>query len=113
MQLHYFQSRTNERKVAKNEERISASGNKAAAGQFMMKGWRIDMTAFFDFLIRALPWIAIGLFVACSCVAATTKSEGKKLSRIFRGVPGFLHYAFYLLPLWTCAAAIYPAEQHG
>lgn len=43
-------------------------------------------TAIFDFLICALPWIAIGLFVACSCVIVKTKKDGKEISSFFQGI---------------------------
>lgn len=39
-----------------------------------------------DFLVNALPWIAIGLFVACSCVTVKAQSDGKELSSFFRGL---------------------------
>lgn len=42
------------------------------------------MTAFIDFLMNALPWIAIGLFVTCSCVTVKAKAEGKELGRFFQ-----------------------------
>lgn len=44
------------------------------------------MKEVFVFLIGALPWIAIGLFVVCSCVTARAKSEGKELSSFFKGM---------------------------
>lgn len=44
------------------------------------------MKEIFDFLISALPWIAIGLFVACSCVSEQAKKNGKEMSRFFRGL---------------------------
>ena len=44
------------------------------------------MKAIFDFLISALPWIAIGLFVACSCVTVKAKTNGKEMSRFFKGM---------------------------
>lgn len=47
------------------------------------------MKEVFDFLISALPWIAIGLFAACSCVTAKAKADGKEVSRIFRGFSCF------------------------
>lgn len=40
----------------------------------------------FDFLINALPWIAIGLFVACSCATVQAKKTGNEMSRFFRGM---------------------------
>lgn len=39
-----------------------------------------------DFLVNALPWIAIGLFVACSTVTVKAKTEEKELSSFFRGL---------------------------
>lgn len=44
------------------------------------------MAEVLDFLTNALPWIAIGLFVACSCVMVKTKTEGKEVSRFFKGM---------------------------
>lgn len=44
------------------------------------------MIVVFDFCISALPWIGIGLFVACSCVMAKAKAEGSKMSRLFRAI---------------------------
>lgn len=44
------------------------------------------MKEIFDFLISALPWIAIGLFVSTSCVTVKAKSEEKEMSRFFRGL---------------------------
>lgn len=52
---------------------ISASPNKEVLKSFWMKDWRIKMKAILDFLTSALPWIAIGLFVACSCVTVKVK----------------------------------------
>ena len=44
------------------------------------------MKAIYDFLISALPWIAIGLFVACSCITVKTKKDGKAINRFFQGI---------------------------
>ena len=44
------------------------------------------MNGVYDFLVNALPWIAIGLFVACSCVMVQVKKEGKEMSRLFKGM---------------------------
>lgn len=44
------------------------------------------MTAFFDFLMSALPWIAIGLLASTSCVMVKAKSEGKEVGRFFKGM---------------------------
>lgn len=44
------------------------------------------MTAIYDFLSSALPWIAIGLFVVCSCVIVKTKKDGKEISGFFLGI---------------------------
>ena len=44
------------------------------------------MREVFDFMISALPWIAIGLFVACSCVTVRTKKTGNEMSRFFKGI---------------------------
>ena len=38
------------------------------------------------FLINALPWLAIGLFVATTCVMMKAKSEGKELGRLFKAL---------------------------
>lgn len=43
----------------------------------------------FDFLRSALPWVAIGLFVACSCATVKTKNEGKEMSKFFQGICRF------------------------
>lgn len=42
------------------------------------------MRDIFDFLISALPWIAIGVFVACSLVIVKTNKDGKEISRFFQ-----------------------------
>lgn len=44
------------------------------------------MREVFDFMISALPWIAIGLFVACSCVTVRAKKTGNEMSRFFKGI---------------------------
>ena len=44
------------------------------------------MKAIFDFLISALPWIAIGMFVACSIVMTKAQKEGKEIGRFFKGI---------------------------
>ncbi|MDO4651051.1 MAG: hypothetical protein Q4B26_20630 [Eubacteriales bacterium] len=44
------------------------------------------MKAILDFLTSALPWIAIGLFVACSCVTVKAKKDGRETSRFFQGI---------------------------
>lgn len=44
------------------------------------------MTNIIDFTRNALPWIAIGLFVACSCVTVKAKKEGEETSRFFKGL---------------------------
>lgn len=44
------------------------------------------MEEMIDFLRNALPWIAIGLFVACSCVTVKAKKDGDKMSRFFKGL---------------------------
>lgn len=44
------------------------------------------MTAIFVFIMNALPWVAIGLFVATSIVTVRAKSEGKELSRFFKAI---------------------------
>lgn len=42
------------------------------------------MKEILDFLVNALPWIAIGLFVACSTVTVKAKKDGKEMSSFFR-----------------------------
>lgn len=44
------------------------------------------MREVFDFMISVLPWIAIGLFVACSCVTVRAKKTGNEMSRFFKGI---------------------------
>ena len=44
------------------------------------------MREVFDFLISALPWIAIGMFVACSCVTVQAKKTGNEMSKFFKGI---------------------------
>lgn len=44
------------------------------------------MKAILDFFTSALPWIAIGLFVACSCVTVKAKKEGKEITRFLQGI---------------------------
>lgn len=39
------------------------------------------MIAIYDFLINALPWIAIGIFVACSCVTGKAQEKGKEVGK--------------------------------
>lgn len=57
------------------------------------------MTAFIDFLMSALPWIAIGLFVACSCVTVKAKAEGKELGRFFQVICWSPAVCFLLLAI--------------
>lgn len=47
------------------------------------------MIEVFDFLINALPWITIGLFVACSCVMTEAGTEGKGAGRFFKVISRF------------------------
>ena len=42
------------------------------------------MQTIYDFLMSALPWVAIGMFVACSMVTANAKKEGKELRGLFK-----------------------------
>lgn len=42
------------------------------------------MKEIFDFFMSALPWLAIGLLVACSCVTVKAKADGKALGRFFK-----------------------------
>lgn len=44
------------------------------------------MTEMIDFLRNALPWIAIGLFAACSCVTIKAKKDGEEMSRFFKSL---------------------------
>lgn len=44
------------------------------------------MNEIFEFIKSALPWIAIGLFVACSCVTVKAKADGKEPGRFFKGM---------------------------
>lgn len=44
------------------------------------------MTNIIDFARNALPWIATGLFAACSCVTVKAKKEGEETSRFFKGI---------------------------
>lgn len=47
------------------------------------------MKEIFDFFMSALPWLAIGLFVACSCVTVKAKADGKELGRFFKVICWF------------------------
>lgn len=42
------------------------------------------MKMILDFMMNALPWIAIGLFVASSCVMIKAKKEGTEVGKIFK-----------------------------
>ena len=44
------------------------------------------MREVFDFMISALPWSAIGLFVACSCVTVNAKKTGNEMSKLLKGI---------------------------
>ena len=44
------------------------------------------MKEMIDFLRNALPWIAIGLFVACSCAMVKAKKDGEEMSKFFKGL---------------------------
>lgn len=44
------------------------------------------MSNVIDFVTNALPWIAIGLFVAVSSVRAHLKAEGKELSGLLKAL---------------------------
>lgn len=44
------------------------------------------MNEIFDFMKSALPWIAIGLFIACSCASAHAEKGGNKLTGFFKGM---------------------------
>ena len=44
------------------------------------------MIEIIDFLKNALPWVAIGLFMACSCVTIKAKKDGEEISRFFKSL---------------------------
>lgn len=44
------------------------------------------MKGIFEFILSALPWIAIGLFAACSCVTVQAKKTGNEMSNFFKGI---------------------------
>ena len=44
------------------------------------------MNKILDFFISALPWIAIGMFVACSIVATKAQKDGKEMGKFFKGI---------------------------
>ena len=57
------------------------------------------MKEIYDFMINALPWIEIGLFVACSCVTVRAKKEGKEMSRLFKGMSWSPALCFFFVAL--------------
>lgn len=44
------------------------------------------MNELYDFFVSALPWIAIGLYLACSILLLKAKRKGTELSRFFKGL---------------------------
>ena len=75
------------------------------------------MIVVFDFCISALPWIGIGLFVACSCVMAKVKAEvkaeGSKMSRLFRAISWSPAGCFVLVAFMEMCRGIHPVPRHG
>ena len=57
------------------------------------------MTDIIDFGRNALPWIAIGLFVACSCVAVKAKKEVEETSRFFKGLSWSPAFCFFFVAM--------------
>ena len=55
------------------------------------------MREFIDFSVSALPWIAIGLFIAMSCIQAKAMAEGKELGRAFNCAAWFPAVIFFVL----------------
>lgn len=52
-----------------------------------------------DFTINALPWIAMGLFVACSCVMMKAKKVGKQMSKLFVAMTWLPAVCFLILAI--------------
>ena len=57
------------------------------------------MTELIDFLRNALPWIAIGLFVACSCVAVKAKKDGEEMGKFFRSLSWTPAFCFFFIAM--------------
>lgn len=57
------------------------------------------MTEVLDFMRNALPWIAIGLFVAVSCVKMKAKKDGKESGKMLNGVSWFPALIFLYLAI--------------
>ena len=57
------------------------------------------MRELIDFIVCALPWITIGLFIAISCVRARAKAEGKDLGRAFSCTAWFPAMVFFILAI--------------
>lgn len=57
------------------------------------------MKEMIEFFMSALPWIAIGLFVACSCVTVTAKKEGKEMNRFFKGISWSPAFCFLFIAI--------------
>lgn len=58
------------------------------------------MNEVLDFLMSAFPWIAIGLFVACSCVTVQAKKTGKEMSKLFKGLCWTPIICFLFVAVW-------------
>lgn len=62
------------------------------------------MKEMIEFLRNALPWIAIGLFVACSSVAIKAKKDGEEVSGFFKGLswsPAFCFLFVAIMELYS------------
>lgn len=57
------------------------------------------MTNIIDFARNALPWIAIGLFVACSCVTVKAKKDGEELSGFVKGLSWSPAFCFFFVAI--------------
>lgn len=57
------------------------------------------MKEIYEFMINALPWIAIGLLVATSCVMVKAKSEKKEVSGILKGLCWFPAVCFLFVAI--------------
>lgn len=57
------------------------------------------MNDVFDFLKSAMPWIAIGLFVACSCVSVKAKAEGRETGSFFQALSWSPSMCFFFVAL--------------
>lgn len=62
------------------------------------------MSKIVDFLRNSLPWVAIGLYVACSCVTVKAKKEGEETSKIFNGIswaPAFCFFFASIMEMYS------------